>query len=145
MSRSLDQILAGGAVLERAVVCRTIKELENRLRRPEAREILVAAAAWTDRSLDQLLLLTDRLETTRLILVIPDRTRAAVASALKLRPRFFTDAASDLSQVRAVLEKMFYRLSAAGSGGRSFSAARAARPNHGTVGPMDGRLTAGPD
>lgn len=130
MSRSLDRILSGGAVLDRAVVCRTIKELEKRLSRPEAREILVAAAAWTDRRLDQLLLLADRLERVRLILVIPDRTRAAVASALRLRPRFFTDAASDLNQVKTVLEKMFYSLSAAGTGGRSFSTTREAAPNH---------------
>jgi len=104
-------------------VCRTIETLTLRLRRPTHNLLLALLFTATRRELTSMLSIRDLLSDLRIVLILPDRGKKAVAKGHILRPRFLSYADSDFSDVRAVMAKMI---------GDAFTRARTG------VGPVEG-------
>lgn len=91
---------------QRIETYRTTDTLSRRLRRPIGGLTIALLFTSTKEDFHDLLSLHDLLTDLRILLILPDREADTVSKALSLRPRFFTYADSDFSEVSAVLAKM---------------------------------------
>jgi hypothetical protein len=88
-------------------VCRTIHDLSQSLKQP-AEDMGVAVLLVSDqKDLKNIISLRHFFQNIRIILLLPNKDPETVAMAHQLRPRFLTDRNGDLSEVTAVLKKMF--------------------------------------
>lgn len=87
-------------------IYRTTKTLSQRLRRPIGSLTLAVLFTATQEDFQDLLSLHDLLCDLRIVLILPDRDTETVSKGLTLRPRFFSFADSDFTEVSAVLAKM---------------------------------------
>lgn len=102
LERIINDVVPGDDLL----VCRSSKDLSQRLRSlGEKYEIAVLVAANT-RELEEFVSLEDLLENLRVIFILPDRKKATISKGHKLRPRFLTYMDGDFMDVAAVLKKM---------------------------------------
>ena len=87
-------------------VYQTIDSLSYRLSQPTDNPTVAILCADRKKDLSEILLIKDLLNSTRVILVLPDREEDTVAKGHSLRPRFLTYADSDFKEIVAVLSKM---------------------------------------
>lgn len=95
----------------------SLGEFRRWLGRPLTRRRAVVALLGRPADLDKLSELAEPLLRTELILVLPDRERATVAAAVRLRPCFHTFADADLQEVGLVLGHMFAGFESASQAG----------------------------
>ena len=88
---------------------RTIESLTQRLRQPIRN--LEAAVFYTARrdDLEEILMIRNLLEGLRILLILPDRKKETVARSHFLKPCYLAYPDSDLTEVKAVLKKIFNR------------------------------------
>ncbi len=86
---------------------RTFNGFKAKLNQPHVydKEIFILFADSRNR-LNELLKLIDRLEGKRIIIILPDQSKAALSSALKFFPRFFTPISHTYTDLCQVLKKM---------------------------------------
>lgn len=91
---------------ERFEICRTRKELFQKLRlRVNSSLIAILFVAKND-DLEDILSLRELFHDVKIILVLPNRQNHTISKAHTLRPRFLTYINGDLSEIVAVLGKM---------------------------------------
>ena len=95
---------------EKIVLCRTLKNLELRLRQPVINPRIVILLTSSKKELDDILSIRELLEDTKIILIVPDTNPATLARGHVLRPRFLSNCNSDFSDVAAVLAQMIKKL-----------------------------------
>ncbi len=88
------------------VVCTTVTEFLNQLRRPGAGISVVAVLMPDPEQLAELVAGRELLDSIRVILVLPDDRPETVAQGHMLRPRFITSAGNEQGQVAMVLARM---------------------------------------
>ncbi len=84
------------------------ESLRQRLAMPLVKPAVAVLVVTNERELTRLLRLVPLLDDVRVVLVLPEvEDHALVKKALQLRPRYCTYADSDLSDLGAVLAKMY--------------------------------------
>jgi len=105
---ALEKLLAP----DRLEVCRSLEQLSARLRIPMVDPTIAVLAASDVHDLDKLFEAKPLFGTTRIILVLPDRSYETVALGHRLHPRFVSYKDGDWHEVVAVLEKMLKKAGA---------------------------------
>lgn len=88
-------------------VCHSFESLWRKLHQPLHSVEIAVISAGSRADLLRLMSLGELLSDLRMILILPDREKETVAMGLTLRPSYFCFADSDLSELGAVLQKMF--------------------------------------
>jgi len=91
---------------EQIEICRTVKDLSNRLRRPRYDLILMVLLISSPEKLMDVILIHDLLADIPIILILPDRKKETIAKAHKLYPRFLSYIDGNFSDVALVLNQM---------------------------------------
>ena len=86
--------------------CRTIDTLSLKLRKSLGDLTIAVLLAESQEELLEFISIKNWLEDIRIILILPDREKDTISIGLKLYPRFFSYADSNLQDVDAVLKKM---------------------------------------
>jgi hypothetical protein len=86
-------------------ICRSLPELESRLRQQSARCKLAIFHISAVKEIDRLILMKNLLEDIRIILIVPNVTKDTVQKGHQLYPRFMADANIGLNQLAAVIQK----------------------------------------
>lgn len=102
----LHRIIAELISLKDVEVYRSIETLSRRLRQRAYDLPIVVLHATRREDLSDILSIRDLLRDVRIILLLPDRDEETLAQGHILRPRFVSYADSDLTDVRAVLDRM---------------------------------------
>jgi len=92
---------------EETTTFRTFNAFEERLKQPHDydKEIFILFADAKNR-LNELLKLIDLMDGKRIIVILPDQSKATISSALKFFPRFFTPISDTYTDLCHVLTKM---------------------------------------
>ncbi len=104
--RRLQRIILRVASESETVFFRTIQHLDGYLKQPGTRPVIVVLLADNIRNLDDLVSHRDLFNDFRIILVLPNRTRAVVTAGFRIFPRYISYVDSDFSDISAVLKKM---------------------------------------
>ncbi len=88
---------------------RTIRDLEERLRRPLNDPTIAILVADTREALKELIVIRSLLSNVRMILVLPDRETETVATGHSMHARFLTYLDSNPVEVELVLNRMAER------------------------------------
>lgn len=89
---------------------RSINDLFQRLRQPVFNQRIAILLATSRDDLQDILSIRELLETTKIIVILPDADTDTVAKGHMLRPRFLSDCNSDFIDVAAVLRWMIRRM-----------------------------------
>jgi hypothetical protein len=105
-AKRLQCAIKGVTPLCQTEICRSVTSLSQRLRQRISDLTVIVLCAFEREELSEILALSDWLRDFRTILILPDRENDTIAQGLLLRPRFFSFADSDFSDVSAVLARM---------------------------------------
>ena len=106
VAMTLEGIVAERLPQRHLVHCRSLAQLDQRLRRPSHNVEILLLYIANAIEIRQLSAMRPLLADMSLVLVLPDRNADIIAWAHKLRPRFITYADDGLEQAGAVMEKM---------------------------------------
>ncbi len=104
--RRLERIINKAVSGAETVFFRTFQHLGSYLRQPGIRPVTIVLLAETNRILNHMVSNRELLNDFRIILVLPDRTRAAATAGFRMYPRYISYIDSDFSDISAVLKKM---------------------------------------
>ena len=98
--------IRGLAPKHRTEICPDTISLSERLRQRRGDLTVVVLYVSTREELAEILALGDWLHDLRILLILPDRDKDTISQGITLRPRYFSFADTDFSDVSAVLGKM---------------------------------------
>ena len=101
-------MLASDGQLE---ICRSCEELIQRFHKPGKNPGITVLCAADAEELSTIISLADLFANTQLVLILPDRHLVTVGKALSMGPRFITYTDGRVDDTKAVLRKMFIRIS----------------------------------
>jgi len=87
----------------------TIESFRSRLNRPGRQWGLIVALAASQQELRDISSFGSLLDDTRLMLILPDRSKESLKTGLSLRPRFLSYIDGDFIEIAAVLGYMLGR------------------------------------
>lgn len=89
---------------------RSIDDLSQRLRQPVFNPRIAILLASSREDLQDILSIRELLDTTKIILILPDANPDTITKGHMLRPRFLSDCDSDFVDVASVLGRMIRKL-----------------------------------
>lgn len=113
---TLEQIVAEQLPTRHLIRCRSLADLEQRLRRPCHHAEIVLISVGDAIEMQELSAMRPLFIDLRLVMVLPRRDPDIIAWAHKMGPRFIAYADNGHQQVGAVLNKMLGSPSAASAG-----------------------------
>ena len=86
--------------------CQTIDTFSQKLRQPQGYQSIAVLLASTQEELEDILIIKNLLDDSRIILILPDRDKETISKGHTLFPRLLAYVDGDFRWVTAVLKKM---------------------------------------